>query len=582
VTPETIHAKLRWLIGLRVVVVTVFLGLFLALETGSYGRGASSLFSTLIIGTYGLTILYALALKWMRPTWGAGFAAIQTAGDVASITAVVAATGGIESPFTFLYPIAIIAGTMVLGRGGGVATTASAGVIYAALAWNRLASGGLSTWWEHRDLFSPVVLNVLAFVAVFLLSNHLVAAVTTATTRLAERERGFRALSAFHENIVQSMSSGLFTADLDGRVTSFNRAGYAILGVESREVLGRPCWDVFVWADGAVFYSDIVRRKLPHRFERETVRRGGERLLLGMTLSSLKGPSGEPAGMVGIFQDLTEIKALEDRMRRRERLASVGELAAGLAHEIRNPLAAITGAMEVLQQDLRFEGEHQALMAIALRESERLNGLIGQFLLYARPASSHKHSCDLVPLVAETLALLKAHHDYRADIEVREAFDAEEVWVKADPNQLRQVIWNLVLNAVQALPGGGRLTVRIRSIAPTQAEGGGRAEMEVSDSGQGIRPEDLQRIFEPFFTTKSGGSGLGLAIVHRIVEEHGGRVDVHSERTKGTRVIVTLPAGHADDDPPDVRRVKEREAVIPVPGSGYPGGFAARYVQGHP
>jgi signal transduction histidine kinase len=184
--------------------------------------------------------------------------------------------------------------------------------------------------------------------------------------------------------------------------------------------------------------------------------------------------------------------------------------------------------------------------------------------------------------VAETLALLKAHHDYRADIEVREAFDAAEVWVKADSNQLRQVIWNLVLNAVQALPGGGRLTVRIRSIAPTQAEGGGRAEMEVSDSGQGIGPEDLQRIFEPFFTTKSGGSGLGLAIVHRIVEEHGGRVDVHSERTKGTRVIVTLPEGHADDDPPDVRRVKEREAVIPVPGSGYPGGFAARYVQDRP
>lgn len=581
-TTETIHAKLRWLIGLRVVVVTVFLGLFLALETGSYGRSASSLFSTLIIGTYGLTILYALALRWMRPTWGAGFATIQTAGDVASITAVVAATGGIESPFTFLYPIAIIAGTMVLGRGGGVATTASAGVIYAALAWNRLASGGLSTWWEYRELFSPVVLNVLAFVAVFLLSNHLVAAATTATTRLAERERGFRALSAFHENIVQSMSSGLFTADLDGRVTSFNRAGYAILGVESREVLGRPCWDVFVWADGAAFYSDIVRRKLPHRFERETIRPGGERLLLGMTLSSLNGPSGEPAGMVGIFQDLTEIKALEDRMRRRERLASVGELAAGLAHEIRNPLAAITGAMEVLQQDLRFEGEHQTLMAIALRESERLNGLIGQFLLYARPASSRKHSCDLIPLVAETLALLKAHHDYHADTEIREAFEATEVLVKSDPNQLRQVVWNLALNAVQAMPEGGRLTVRLRSIAPTQGGVGGMAEMEVSDTGQGIHPEDLQRVFVPFFTTKGGGSGLGLAIVHRIVEEHGGRVDVHSERTKGTRVIVTLPAGHADDDPPDVRRVKEREAVIPVPGSGYAGGFAARHIQGRP
>ncbi len=578
---ETIHAKLKWLIGLRVVVVTVFLGLFLALETGSHGSSASSLFSTLIIGTYGLTILYAGALKWMRPTWGGGFAAIQTAGDLASITAVVAATGGIESPFTFLYPLVITAATMVLGRAGGVTTTAVAGAIYAALTWNRLSSGGLAMWWEQRHLFSPVILNVLAFFAVFLLSNHLVSVAATATTRLAEREQGFRALSAFHENIVQSMSSGLFTADLDGRVTSFNQAGYAILGAASREVLGRPCWEVFGWADGAAFYSGVVRQKIPHRFERETVRRSGDRLLLGMTLSSLKGPNGEPTGLVGIFQDLTEIKALEDKMLQRERLASVGELAAGLAHEIRNPLAAISGAMEVLQQDLRFEGEHQTLMAIALRESERLNGLIGQFLLYARPASSHKHSCDLVPLVAETLALLKAHHDHRADIEVREAFDATEVWVKADPNQLRQVVWNLLLNAVQAMPKGGQLTVGLRSIAPIKTEGGGTAEMEVSDTGQGIRPEDLQRIFVPFFTTKSGGSGLGLAIVHRIVEEHGGRVDVHSEWTKGTHVIVTLPAGHADSDPPDDRRVKEREAVIPIPGSGYAGGFAARYGQGH-
>ena len=333
-TAETIHAKLKWLIGLRVVVVTVFLGLFLALETGSHGSSASPLFSTLIIGTYGLTILYAGALKWMRPTWGGGFAAIQTAGDLASITAVVAATGGIESPFTFLYPLVITAATMVLGRAGGVTTTAAAGTIYAALAWSRLAFGGFSMWWEQRYLFSPVVLNVLAFVAVFLLSNHLVSVAATATTRLAERERGFRALSAFHENIVQSMSSGLFTADLDGRVTSFNQAGYAILGVASREVLGRLCWEVFGWVDGAAFYSGVVRQKIPHRFERETVRRGGNRLLLGMTLSSLKGPNGEPAGLVGIFQDLTEIKALEDRMRRRERLASVGELAAGLAHEI--------------------------------------------------------------------------------------------------------------------------------------------------------------------------------------------------------------------------------------------------------
>ncbi|MEO5657630.1 MAG: ATP-binding protein [Nitrospiria bacterium] len=537
---ETIQAKLKWLIGLRVVVVTVFLGLFLALETGPHGGGTSRLFFSLIVGTYGLTILYTLALSWLSPRWGGAFSALQLGGDLGCITVVVAATGGIESPFTFLYPLVIIAGTMVLGRNGGLAATGTSGVIYAALAWSRFVPSG-AEWWAERQTFSPVVLNVLAFVAVFLLSNHLVAAVTTATRRLAERESGYRALSAFHENIVQSMSSGLFTADLSGRVTSFNRAGYAILGLSSGEVLGRQCWDLFGWADGPLPHDAMSRRKIPHRFEREAARRSGERLLLGMTLSWLKGVDDEPAGMIGIFQDLTEIKALEEKVRQRERLASVGELAAGLAHEIRNPLAAISGAIEVLQQDLQPEGEHQALMAIALRETERLNGLIGQFLLYARPASPHKHCCDLVLLVRETVALLKAHHDYRATVAIREEFPLDPIWVNADANHLRQVVWNLLLNALQAMPEGGRLDLGLH--ASGGPDFGGIVEMVVGDTGQGIRAEDLQRMFLPFFTTKTGGSGLGLAIVHRIIEEHGGHVDVRSEWGQGTRVTVTLPAG---------------------------------------
>jgi len=579
---ETIHAKLRWLIGLRVVVVTVFLGLFLALETGSRGRGAHALFSSLIIGTYGLTIVYALALKWMGPRWGSWFAAIQLTGDLACITTVVATTGGVESPFTFLYPIVIIAGTMVLGRAGGLGATVLAGSIYAVLAWGRLTSGGFVMWWDERQVFLPVILNVLAFLAVFLLSNHLVAAATTATRRLAERESGFRALSAFHENIVQSMSGGLFTADLSGRVTSFNRAGYAILGLSIGDVLGRPCWELFGWTDGPSFYAGMPVQKIPYRFERETVRRDGGRLLLGMTLSWLKEPDGEPTGMIGIFQDLTEIKALEDTVRQRERLASVGEVAAGLAHEIRNPLAAISGAMQVLQQDFRFEGEHHTLMGIAVRESERLNDLIGQFLLYARPASSHKRSCDLTLLVRETLALLRTHHDYRDDVEIKEELPDLELWVRADANQLRQVVWNLLLNALQAISSRGRVTVCLRTIGPGEQGKAAMVEMVVSDSGDGIRPEDLQRVFLPFFTTKSGGSGLGLAIVHRIVEEHGGQVEVRSEWHRGTRVIVRVPSGKADDDGAGTRHGKEREAMLPNADAGRTGGFAERYARGYP
>lgn len=556
---ETIRTKLRWLIGLRVVVVTVFLGLFLALSTGASGPGTSRLFGTLIVGTYTLTILYALALKWIRPRWDPVFAVVQIAGDLACITTVVATTGGIDSPFTFLYPVVILAGTMVLGRTGGLVSTVAAGTIYAALAWPSMAMVDPGSWWAQRSGLAPVVLRVLAFVSVFLLGNHLVETATAATRRLHERESGFRALSAFHENIVESMSSGLVTADLDGRVMSFNPAGYAILGLSSAEVLGRPCWDLFEWENGPEFYARVAQRNVPYRFEREVVRRDGRRVLLGMTLSWLKDSNGDPMGMVGIFQDLTEIKALEDRVRQRERLASVGELAAGLAHEIRNPLAAISGAMEVLQQDLRLEGEPATLMDIALRETERLDDLIGQFLLYARPASPQKRYCDLVRLVKETLVLLRAHHDFRPGIQITGQLPDTPIWAEADANQIRQVVWNLLVNALQAMPDGGQLTVRLRSIASARPAA---VTLTIGDTGQGVKPEDVHRMFLPFFTTKPGGSGLGLAIVHRIVEEHRGHVDVKSEWTKGTRVTVTLPAGTPDAAAPRGGESAAESAVL--------------------
>lgn len=563
---DTVQAKLKWLIGLRVVVVTVFLGLFIALQTGSQGSGMYRLFLGLIVGTYLLTILYALCLNWLPNRWRGVFAALQLGGDLGCVTVVVSATGGIESPFTFLYPMVIIAGTMVLGRNGGLAATGSAAGIYVVLAWSGWPSSEIIHWWDERQMFSPVVLNTLAFLGVFLLSDHLVAAVTTATQRLAERESGFRALSAFHENIVQSISSGLFTADLNGRVTSFNSAGYTMLGLSSGDVLGRSCWELFGWTDSAWLDDGTLRRNFPYRFERETTRRNGQRLLLGMTLSWLKGPTGDPAGFIGIFQDLTDIKALEEQVRQRERLASVGELAAGLAHEIRNPLAAMSGAMEVLQHDLHLEGEHQLLMAIALRETERLNGLISQFLLYARPASPYKRVCDLRLVVGETVALLKSHHAYRPTVDIREDAPAEPLWVTADANQLRQVVWNLFLNALQAMPNGGRLTIRLCEHSAT-SDGGRVVEMMIGDTGQGIRAEDLRRMFLPFFTTKAGGSGLGLAIVHRIVEEHGGHVDVASEWEKGTRVLITLPGGvgsKSSESAPDAR-AHDEDARPPVP-----------------
>jgi len=204
-----------------------------------------------------------------------------------------------------------------------------------------------------------------------------------------------------------------------------------------------------------------------------------------------------------------------------------------------------------------LDEEQQTLMAIALRESERLNALIGQFLLYARPASGQKSECDVVPLVGETLALLKTHHGYRDDVVIDSWCSDEALQVRANANQLRQVVWNLVLNALQAMPDGGTLRVELRAL-PGHDGQHRWVEMAVRDNGRGIEPQDLSRVFVPFFTTKNGGSGLGLAIVHRIIEEHGGRVEVRSEVNKGTTVTVTLPASGVPPEPRDDRDIEPR------------------------
>ncbi|HTP41612.1 MAG TPA: ATP-binding protein [Nitrospiria bacterium] len=533
-----LRRKLKWLIGFRVLAVTVLLGSSILLAIG-YGVHFPTvpIFYLLIGITYLLTILYSLALSHtstLRLQAG-----LQLACDVMLETALVLGTGGSDSPFHLLYVISIIAGSMLLGWRGSLWVATSVSGLYGMVVW-----GGVAEWFglpeggpqllTERLYF--LLYNIGAFVAVALLSSSLSSRLHHLGAQLAQREVGLQHLQRFHEYIVQSVGSGLVTTDLSWRFTSINRAGSEIMGYTLESLRGKRWWDVFDSPQIQPYYEDALRIVSTQRFDIHTRHRDGSDLLIGLTLSLLRDERGDVSGTLGIFQDLTQVQRLQEEMRRNEQLAGLAEMAAGIAHEIRNPLASLSGVMQVLRSELAPKGEHRKLMDIALREMDRLDTIIAAFLTSTRPVEVHLGRCDLAAILEETVKLLYNHADYRASITMQLHLEEAPLWVWADADQLRQVMWNLLLNAVQAMPAGGVLTVQT-----SRHQSGGGVEVKIQDTGKGIKPEHLRQIFTPFFTTRHGGSGLGLSIVHRIVEAHHGRILVESREGQGTRVTLSLP-----------------------------------------
>ncbi len=540
-----IRARIQWLISLRVLVVTLLLGLSLTFQV-TRGEQVETFYG-LIVFTYAVTIMYALALRYVNtPEALAQLAWVQIGIDFLLETVLIARTGGIESPFLVLYVISVTLASLVPRRKVGLLTASLCVILFGALT--NLQLYGLTEawgWLPRTRLSAPETLQTfgvhsLALLVVGFLSGLLTEQLQHADYSLKEKEQGLSRLQAFHENIVHSISSGVFTTDEGGRITSFNPAAQEATGYSLAQVQGRPWRDVFNWHPGQT--ADKQGEETANmRFEVECARADGNRLVLGMTLSPLQ-ERGRTTGMVGVFKDLTQIRDLEEEMRRKDWLASLGEMSAGMAHEIRNPLGALAGAMQMLRKDLHADETSQRLMDIAIREATRLDTIITEFLQYARPPALNLGEYDLNKLLAETLDLVQ--HEARARVNIRiEAKPSREALVgQVDQDQLKQVFWNLATNAFDAMPKGGQLTIATgcRSI-----DVGGRKgdviEISFQDTGEGISKKNLDNIFLPFFTTKKQGSGLGLAAVHRIVDLHGGWIKVESKEREGSRFVVCLP-----------------------------------------
>ena len=538
---------LRAFVVLRVVFVsTLLLSAFLIQITFSTVLPLNFIYY-LAAFAYSISIVATLSLERIPAETNAG---VQLLGDLGVITGLVYVSGGPDSSFTFLYLSTVTAGSVLLGRQGGLATAGLAAVFYAVLVdlmfFDVVKPVETSTrpLWSLPALVGNVALNVAAFVATALLVSVASDKLREARADVERRKTEIARLQALHSSVLTSMSSGVLTTDLDGRITFANRAAQELLGTPSVDLVGRPLLTLGLvgeaeWKRIAASDSEIFRL--------ENARQSGEAEdYFGISVTALRDGSDHTIGRILIFQNLTELKRLEGEVRLKDKLAAVGELAAGIAHEIRNPLASISGSVQVLKNSSTPGSPEQRLMEIVVAESHRLSSILEDFLRYVRPKERAEEPVDAPSALDDVLTLLAHGDEASSRHRVVQDIHPRSVVVQADPGQLRQIFWNVARNALAAMPGGGTLTVSARVQ-------GGHWNVSFKDEGHGMTTGERDRLFTPFAHSFPGGTGLGLAIVYRIVEEHGGTIRVDSAAGRGTIVSISLPlAGPA------------REAVVPA------------------
>ncbi len=469
------------------------------------------------------------------------FAYVQIAGDIGLVTVLVYLTGGIDSSFSILYHLTIISASIVIYRRGGYLAASLSSILYGGMLdmqyYNAFGFVRSQNYTAMQVLYL-VFINILSFYAVAFLSGYLSNRLYKTRQELREKSSDLNELQTLQDHILKSIGTGILTVDFKGQITSWNPAAESITGYTHAEIKSR-LQEVFGPIIGALFGHTEDLKERPYRFEGSIFKKDGSTALLGIVASLLKDELNAVRGIILIFEDITKIVQMEEQVRRQERLASVGSLAAGIAHEIRNPLASLSGSIQVLQGELDLKGDNKHLMEIVVRETDRLNLIITEFLEYARPKTGTDDCIPLPALLNETCTLLKNSRDFIPGINVECHVDAA-ITIQGDARRLRQVFWNLLINANQAMPEGGTIRLSATPFASTE-NGSVWCEIIVADNGPGIAPDHIKKIFDPFFTTKESGTGLGLSIVHRIIEDHGGTISVESTPGRGTTFRVRLP-----------------------------------------
>ncbi|MCY1020701.1 two-component system sensor histidine kinase NtrB [Pyxidicoccus sp. MSG2] len=516
-----VRSRLVWLVLFRTVAASLSLVITVArllLQPYQEPSRTDTLSLAVIIAAYVSTVVVGLRLRWGRA--GKLDAWVQVVGDIVIATGLVYLSGGADSPLTFLYSLAVIGAAVVLDWRGALWVAAASALCFSGLVMAPLFADGtpVAPLLSSRGLF-VLGSNLLALALIAVLAGYLSRQLSATGGALSAREADLRRLGRLQRQIVSSMPSGLVTCDARGRVTYVNPAGCAILQVEETGSVGMELETLMPGVSGLAPRSP--RSEL-------VVGTGSGRRILGLSVTPLEGEQG---ALLMVFQDLTRLRRMEEDLNRADRLASLGALSAQLAHELRNPLAAMRGSAQLLAQDARDEMGHK-LTAILLRESDRLARLVEEFLRFARPPEPVRRPVALDALLVETVDMLRVDplaRDVRMEVAA-----PEPLTLPVDPDQLRQVLINLVRNGFQAAGPRGEVKV---ALARTEQE----ARIRVWDSGGSITEEMMGHLFEPFFTTRDGGTGLGLSTAHSIVRAHGGAIRVRSSRDEGTEFVVELP-----------------------------------------
>jgi two-component system sensor histidine kinase PilS (NtrC family) len=543
---------LPWVIKIRFVIISFVFAIDYAIRTlmGSQSNlPPVKYFGIAIVLWYVLSLFYLIYNQLSRDYLLQAY--LQIFSDIVIITAILHLTGDLDSNYLSLYLVAIILASILLPRARAFLVAAVSFVFMGAVLELAYLPSIYQEFTEHYPAFRflatsssvsvdlgtlqvKIGASLFGFFAVAYLSSHLAETLRKAGAELRDKSGQVASLQAKNENIIQSMREGLLSTDLDGSIQELNPAGAAILGRTLAELRGKALASVF--RDVQVEERPPLDSSSSAQRQEITYRQpGGEHRILGVAVSPLVVPQVGVVGYVYNFQDLTAEKRREAEYRAKDRMATLGRMAAGIAHEIRNPLASIAGSVQLLESIARLDEDQSKLIAIVSHESERLNKLVSDFLLYSRDQRFEFRDVDLVNLLEETLLLLQQHPLFGPACRVERRLPAHPVTVSADADKLRQVFWNICDNSLKAMPEGGTLTA--------QVEETGEKDVRVilADTGVGFTEAQIDKLFEPFQPGFSNGTGLGLAIVYQIIRGHQGLVRVESEPGKGSRFLIELP-----------------------------------------
>ena len=525
---------LVWLVKVRILILTVLLGIELAIAQFTPVAFSLRWFVATILLAYALSAFYLALLRlWknLRPQ-----SVLQVISDLLLVTALVYITGGVDSSLNFLYPLVIVVATILLPRAWAYLTSALAFLLYGAvleLCYFQIVPSYASTHPSISVLQGIILVNLFGYLAIAYLAGLLAAKLRQADTRLESARGELESLQALHENIVRSISSGLITTGLDGRITLVNASAEKLLDRLEKDLLDEPIAPLFLDSlpQPAAGYAHGEVRLVAANGYRRTFR---------VLVSELNVPGRGILGHVYTLDDLTQLRRLEREVRMQDRMAAVGRLSAAIAHEVRNPLTSIAGSASLLAEMPDLSEEHRRLLQIVTRESERLNDIITDFLAYSRTKQYHFAHVNMVPLLEDTLTLLG--HRLQAQntgINIERRYATKEVYALVDGDRMKQVFWNFCENAVRAMKKGGTLTVSIE-------QSGDDWQFGFADTGQGMSPQMVEKVFEPFQSQFEGGTGLGLAIVYQIVQAHEGKVFVRSKQGQGCTFILRIRRAAAE------------------------------------